>query len=232
MTIKEIAELCGVTEQTVLNWAHKLEVLNQNIWLRISEKLDRGSPEHPSDYDLGETLEIIGEGGKNKALASLLAENAATKNALTVQNEATAKLREQLEMLRSLPEQFEKFKGYAVEAYKKLEARVDGAYKEVLGKATERAGELATADVMEYLLSSHKPSAHEAQLADLKRYLSRTIAATGDRRDKIDFFRLYPEYELKVENPIPKDAFAAHVLLLYPQITFKGGVFSGCHFDY
>jgi hypothetical protein len=86
MTIKEIAELCSVSDQTVLNWIHKPEVLNQKIWLRISEKLEHGSPEHPSDYDLGETLEIISEGGGNKALASLLAENAANKNALIVQS--------------------------------------------------------------------------------------------------------------------------------------------------
>jgi hypothetical protein len=84
MTIKEIAELCGVTDQTILNWIHKLESLNQNIWLRISEKLEKGSPERPSDYDLGEITEIISEGGGNKMLAALLVDNAITKNALTV----------------------------------------------------------------------------------------------------------------------------------------------------
>jgi hypothetical protein len=71
-------------------------------------------------------------------------------------------------------------------------------------------------------------------LADLKQYLSLAITATGDKRDKIDLFRLYPGYEAKCANPIPKDAFAAHVLLLYPQIKFSSGsgMFSGCRFDY
>jgi hypothetical protein len=87
MTIKEIAELCGVKKQTVWNWANKLEVLNQKIWLRLSEKLKQGSPESPSDYDLEETLAIIGEGGGNKALASLLADNAAQKAAVRLLQE-------------------------------------------------------------------------------------------------------------------------------------------------
>jgi hypothetical protein len=91
MTVKEIAELCGVTEQTVLNWTHKFDgsdqkiwsdILNQKIWLRISEKLRQGSPEHPSDFTLEETLAIIGEGGGNKTLASLLADNAAKTTAV------------------------------------------------------------------------------------------------------------------------------------------------------
>jgi len=84
MTIKEIAELCGVSDQTILNWAHRVKSLNQNIWLRISEKLEQGSQEQPSDYDIEETLAIIGEGGKNKTLAALLAENAANKNAVAL----------------------------------------------------------------------------------------------------------------------------------------------------
>jgi hypothetical protein len=89
MTIKEIAELCGVKEtDTVRNWINREDFLNRNFRLRnqIKEKLDQGSPENPSDYDLEETLEIIGEGGKNKTLAALLAENAANKNALAVFN--------------------------------------------------------------------------------------------------------------------------------------------------
>jgi predicted site-specific integrase-resolvase len=47
MTIKEIAELCGVDQSTVNRWAHdaacKMQAddgLNQDIWLRITEKLE------------------------------------------------------------------------------------------------------------------------------------------------------------------------------------------------
>jgi DNA-binding transcriptional MerR regulator len=88
MTIKEIAELCGVEDRTVRYWINNEKFLKVNFSLRnrIKKKLEGGSPEHPSDYDLEETLAIIGEGGGNKALASLLAENAANKNALVIQN--------------------------------------------------------------------------------------------------------------------------------------------------
>ena len=101
MTIKGIAELCGVDDTTVLRWIRKEDFLNckmqlrngindnilsRNIRLRnqILEKLDQGSPERPSDYDLEETLAIIGEGGGNKTLATLLAENAANKDKLAI----------------------------------------------------------------------------------------------------------------------------------------------------
>jgi hypothetical protein len=139
-----------------------------------------------------------------------------------------------LERLDKMDAQLEKFRKQGNEAYRKLrgydralETRV-GKYEDGLDNMANRA----KSEVIEYLVASHKPSAHEAQLADLKRYLSLTIVATGDKRDKIDLFRLYPDYETQCENPIPKDAFAAHVQLLYPQIGFRGGVFSGCRFDY
>jgi hypothetical protein len=167
-------------------------------------------------------------------MASLLAENAVTKNALAVQGEAMAKITGLLEKLpewaewfeksKNLPDRFEKFRGQTIEAVKELKARADALLENTVSKAV--------ADVKEYLLTEHKPSAHEAQLADLKRYLSLTIVATGDKRDKIDLFRLYPGYEAKFANPIPKDAFAAEIMLMYPQIKCGGGVFSGCRFDY
>jgi hypothetical protein len=58
------------------------QVFGRDFWLGILEKLDQGSPENPSDYDLDETLAIIGEGGGNKALASLLRDNATYKHAI------------------------------------------------------------------------------------------------------------------------------------------------------
>jgi uncharacterized protein YjcR len=63
MTIKEIAELCGVKENTVRGWIHDDNFLKSNFDLRnqIKEKLESGSPENPSDYDLEETLAIIGD---------------------------------------------------------------------------------------------------------------------------------------------------------------------------
>ncbi|MDR2097663.1 MAG: hypothetical protein LBP37_04005 [Spirochaetaceae bacterium] len=141
---------------------------------------------------------------------------------------APPELIEWFEKYKDLPERFDKFKGQTVEAYKKLKAENEDAHRQLL----ENTAGKAVDEVKEYLLSVHKPSAHEAQLADLKNYLSKTIVVTQDRRDKIDQFRLYPGYKHHVSNPIPEDAFAAHLLLLYPQIKFRGGVFSGVRLDY
>jgi hypothetical protein len=77
MTIKEIAELCGVRVMTVYRWIEKAESLNNKMLLR--KQIDEGSPERPADFTLEETLAIIGDGGKNTTLASLLEENAASK---------------------------------------------------------------------------------------------------------------------------------------------------------
>jgi hypothetical protein len=88
MTIKEIAELCGAkSEQTVKNWAHKIGDDPAKNWQGLAVKLAEAekSGKDPADFTLDETLAIIGEGGGNKALASLLAENAMSKNALAVQ---------------------------------------------------------------------------------------------------------------------------------------------------
>jgi hypothetical protein len=55
--------------------------------MSLRNQIDEGSPERPADFTLEETLAIIGAGGRNgrnKALASLLAENAANKNAVAV----------------------------------------------------------------------------------------------------------------------------------------------------
>ena len=86
MTIKEIAELCGVDERTVRNWCHGKRFLKENFSLRnlIVKKLEKGSPERPSDFSLEETLAIIGDGGGNKTLAALLEENSKNKNALSI----------------------------------------------------------------------------------------------------------------------------------------------------
>jgi len=83
MTVKEIAELCGVEDRTVRNWCHGDRFLKEKFSLRnaIVEKLSSGSPEVPADFSLEETLAIIGDGGGNKALAALLGE---TQNLTTM----------------------------------------------------------------------------------------------------------------------------------------------------
>ncbi|MCL2410103.1 MAG: hypothetical protein FWC97_00525 [Treponema sp.] len=94
MTIKEIAELCGVTEQTIRNWTHKVAgdpTKNlQGLTIKLQEAEKSGTT--PADFTLEETLVIIGDGGNNKTLAALLADNAALKNAITIRTEATTRL--------------------------------------------------------------------------------------------------------------------------------------------
>ena len=86
MTVKEIAELCGVNQSTVWRWAKDPACKMQ------AEKLGISGHGKSADFTLEETLAVIGEGGKNKALASLLAENAANKNALAIPNDISARL--------------------------------------------------------------------------------------------------------------------------------------------
>jgi uncharacterized protein YjcR len=95
MTIKEIAELCGVEPRTINNWVHKIADDPGKNFQGLAVKLEEAekSGKDPADFTLDETLAIIGEGGKNKALASLLAENAANKNTLKVQNEVFKEIR-------------------------------------------------------------------------------------------------------------------------------------------
>jgi DNA-binding transcriptional MerR regulator len=122
MTIKEIAELCGVEVHTVRNWINKDDFLRENFTLRnnIKKKLEDGSPECPSDYNLGEVLEIISEGGGNRTLAALLAENAVNTNAVKTANPFPMQRTEELiELMRQFKKRLEDPKEAA---YKELEA--------------------------------------------------------------------------------------------------------------
>jgi transcriptional regulator with XRE-family HTH domain len=69
MTIKEIAELCGVDRRTVERWAHKLNP-GQNAQ-GILEKMEQAekSGTDPADFTLAETLVIIRDGGKKQDLS-------------------------------------------------------------------------------------------------------------------------------------------------------------------
>jgi len=84
MTVKDIAELCGVEAKTVYRWTEKAESLNDKMSLR--KKIDAGSPETPADFTLEETLAIIDKGGGHTTLAALLEDNAKNKNALAAYN--------------------------------------------------------------------------------------------------------------------------------------------------
>ena len=77
MTIKQIAELCGVDERTVQRWVLQIS----DKMSSISDKMSVSSPMHPASLTLPEVLSIIRAGGKN-TLADLLSENA-SQNAIT-----------------------------------------------------------------------------------------------------------------------------------------------------
>jgi predicted transcriptional regulator len=125
MTIKEIAELCGVDQSTVWRWAQKDDLL-QNA-KGITEKLEeaRKSGKDPAGFTLDETLTIIGEGGGRKALASLLEETAVTKEVLAVQSEAITKIVEWYEKHKNFQEDFETFEKWVRGEYQKLEGQQD-----------------------------------------------------------------------------------------------------------
>lgn len=120
MTIKEISELCGVEPHTIRNWINRDDFLKENFTLRIAikEKLEKGAPETPADFDFNETVEIISEGG-NKTLAALLRENAANKDALAVQGGNNP-----IAALVGLPALLERIKG-------RLDDPREAAYREL-----------------------------------------------------------------------------------------------------
>ena len=82
MTIKEIAELCGVDDTTILRWTRNIS--DCKMQSDIKNKLKKSGHGIASDFSLEETLAIIGDGGGNKTLAALLEENSKNKNALSI----------------------------------------------------------------------------------------------------------------------------------------------------
>jgi hypothetical protein len=81
MTVKEIAELCGVDETTVQRWVKKIS--DCKMQSELSERLTNAGHGIPADFTLDETLAIVRAGG-NDTLANLLAENAKNRDALAV----------------------------------------------------------------------------------------------------------------------------------------------------
>ena len=73
MTIKEIAELCGVDDTTILRWTRNIS--DCKMQSDIKSKLKKSGHGIASDFSLEETLAIISDGGGNKTLAALLEEN-------------------------------------------------------------------------------------------------------------------------------------------------------------
>jgi len=71
MTIRQIAETCGVDERTVQRWTRAAT----DKMSSIGDKMSSSSPMHPACFALEETIAIIRAGGRS-TLADLLLENA------------------------------------------------------------------------------------------------------------------------------------------------------------
>lgn len=79
MTIRQIAELCGVDERTVQRWVSDLG----DKMPSVTDKMSSSSPMYPAKFSLEEVLVIIRSGGR-ATLADLLSDNAARTAALPV----------------------------------------------------------------------------------------------------------------------------------------------------
>lgn len=95
MTLKEIAELVGISERglrkRVTDYFEKPESERSpeqdSYFYRISEKLNTAyKTKKPAEFNLDEVIAIVRAGG-NELLANLLLENAISKNSLPVKNE-------------------------------------------------------------------------------------------------------------------------------------------------
>jgi prophage antirepressor-like protein len=64
-------------------------------------------------------------------------------------------------------------------------------------------------------------SPRQIQIGELEKYLFDTIVFTGDKRDYVEFHRLYDGHGSCVSKPIPGDAFASAVTFIYPQVKVR-----------
>ena len=111
-------------------------------------------------------------------------------------------------------------------------------FTEVL-PAIRKNGYFATPEIMtrlerieDAIKAARLLSPREVQMRELENYLFDKIVLTGDKRDHVEFFRLFYDHESHLTRPIPKDAFASAVVYLFPQIRvckrYGGTEFIGC----
>jgi DNA-binding transcriptional MerR regulator len=209
MTVKEIAELCGVNETTVLRWIHKtaddllqnaegskmnnaqgdpmqnaqgdLRNFYEGLKMKLSDAQKTGSI--PADFTLEETIAIIGDGGKNKTLAALLAENAANKNAVAARNGTTA-------------------------IFEQLLARLDRIEKAL------SAG-LSANNTDKPLLPDPKEEAYR----ELRQFVEQRLIITAQhKRDSVIVDYLYDKYRSFATMILPIDEFMYKIAIDNPQI--------------
>jgi hypothetical protein len=89
MTIKEIAELCGVEERTILNWSKNVNCGKNFRSLQNLDTIEESGHGKATDLPVETAAAIIRAGGR-EALAALLEENAANKDALALRQPVPA----------------------------------------------------------------------------------------------------------------------------------------------
>jgi DNA-binding transcriptional MerR regulator len=189
MTIKEIAELCGIKgTHTIRNWINRDDFLKGNFTLRnrIKEKLDQGSPECPSDYNLEETLVIIGEGGGNKTLAALLAENADNKDKLVAVDNRYMGIREGIERL--------------------IDEKIQGFMQDIGQKLSE----------IKKLVALPAPAVDDS-LQNIIKFIENHIINTGYQYDIVKQCDVWDLYKYVTQKPGKKDDFLACFSMIYSQ---------------
>jgi hypothetical protein len=238
MTIKEIAELCGVDERTVYRWVEAGDKMSPGL----KQKFEKSGHGVSADFTLGETLVIIRDGGKNKTLAALLAENAANKNALAISPQplkpsidpfselSTARLHELRMCIRELRKDLEEER-ISVREFRRLAFNFDTP--DVPDNPIKGALVFKTHDdFIEYA------ETHTKANPTIYAFAKAALKITGNSDDFVlikDLYRLYREYTntWKAET---RYKFINRIKEMYPDLEYKQKkvngypelVFTGC----
>jgi hypothetical protein len=226
MTIKEIAELCGVDERTVQRWIESLKNVKsgQNVVsLQILDKLGQGKA---ADLSLETVVAIIRDGGKNKTLAALLEENAANKNALVIRDNppsaidpfpelSTAKLHEWRMYIKQLQGLLEA-KAISVREFRRLAYNLDtpdAPDNPIKGSLTFKSHD----DFKEYAETYKKAN------PTVYSFAKTVLKITGNPGNFVlvrDLYRLYREYTNTWEA-VTRQNFVRRIKEIYPGLEYK-----------
>jgi hypothetical protein len=225
MTIKEISELCRVDETTVQRWVKKIP--DCKMQSDLSDRLVNAGHGVSADFTLEETLAIIGEGGKNKTLAALLAENAANKNALVASSLSskpsidpfpelsTARLHELRMHIRELRIDLEEER-ISVWEFRRRAYNLDTP--DVPDNPVKGALEFKGHDDFEEYAETHKKAN-----PTIYSFAKTVLKITGNPKDFIlvrDLYRLYQENTNKWKAET-RQKFVRRIKEMYPALEYK-----------
>jgi transcriptional regulator with XRE-family HTH domain len=226
MTIKEIAELCGVDEDTVSRWSKNVKFPQNAETLQKLDGIEKLKQGKATDLPLETAVAIIRAGGR-ETLAALLAENAANKNALVVSSPSSkpnidlfpelpaSKLRELRMRIRELHTFLEEGR-ISVREFRRLALGLDTP--DVPDNPIKGALVFKTYDnFMEYA-ETHK-KANPTIYSFAKTALNIT-EKPGDYVIIRDLYRLYLEY-MNTWKAETRNKFVRRIKELYPALEYK-----------